>query len=72
MDAGYTGEGNGADWAERVLGWTAQIVRHPPELSSEEVMKRWVEEWAIRGCCDRSGGSLGSSEVWGPASVVGG
>jgi putative transposase len=27
MDAGYTGEGKGADWVEKVLGWTAQIVR---------------------------------------------
>src|SRR5215212_9366627 len=25
MDAGYTGEYKGADWVERVLGWTAQI-----------------------------------------------
>ena len=46
MDAGYTGEGRGADWVERVLGWTAQIVRHPPKLAPEEVMRRWVREWA--------------------------
>jgi transposase len=38
MDAGYTGGGKGADWAEKVLGWTAQIVRHPPKLAPEEVM----------------------------------
>jgi putative transposase len=40
MDAGYTGEGKGADWVERVLGWTAQIVRHPQACSgggNEEV-----------------------------------
>jgi putative transposase len=46
MDAGYTGEGKGADWVQRVLGWTAQIVRHPPKLAPEEVMRRWVTEWA--------------------------
>jgi transposase len=49
MDAGYTGEGKGADWAEKVLGWTAQIVRHPPKLAPEEVMIRWVKEWANEG-----------------------
>jgi putative transposase len=49
MDAGYTGEGKGADWVERVLGWTAQIVRHPPKLAPEEVMRRWVREWAKEG-----------------------
>ena len=49
MDAGYTGEGKGADWVERVLGWTAQIVRHPPKMTTEEVMRRWVREWAKEG-----------------------
>jgi putative transposase len=49
MDAGYTGEGKGADWVERTLGWTTQIVRHPPKLAPEEVMRRWVKEWAKEG-----------------------
>jgi putative transposase len=49
MDAGYTGEGKGADWVQRVLGWTAQIVRHPPKIAPDEVMKRWVREWAKEG-----------------------
>ena len=30
MDAGYTGQDKGAGWVERALGWTAEIVRHPP------------------------------------------
>ena len=38
MDAGYTGEGKGADWVEKTLGWTAQI--------PDEVMRVWVREWA--------------------------
>jgi putative transposase len=42
MDAGYTGEGKGADWVEKVLGWTTRIVRHPPKMAPEEVMRRWV------------------------------
>ena len=49
LDAGYTGEGKGAHWVERVLGWTARIVRHPPKLAPEEVMKRWLRECAKEG-----------------------
>ena len=49
MDAGYTGEGKGADWVQRALGWTAQIVRHPPKMAPDEVMSRWVREWAKEG-----------------------
>jgi putative transposase len=49
MDAGYTGEGKGADWVESVLGWTAQIVRQPPKLAPEEVMRRWLREWGKEG-----------------------
>jgi putative transposase len=49
MDAGYTGEGKGADWVQRVLGWTTQIVRHPPKLAPEEVMRGWVREWTREG-----------------------
>jgi putative transposase len=61
MDAGYTGEGKGADWAQRVLGWTAQIVRHPPKLASDEVMRRWVREWA-----HKEGVSIDLEELSGP------
>jgi putative transposase len=49
MDAGYTGEGKGADWVEKVLGWTTEIVRHPPKLAPDEVMRMWVREWAKQG-----------------------
>jgi putative transposase len=50
MDAGYTtGEGKGADWVHRVLGWTTEIVRHPLKVSPEEVMRRWVRECAKEG-----------------------
>lgn len=30
LDAGYNGRDKGKDWIERTLGWTAQIVAHPP------------------------------------------
>ena len=44
LDAGYNGQDMGADWAVKVLGWTAQIVCHPPKLAPEEVLRRWVRE----------------------------
>ena len=29
---------------ESVLGWTAEIVGHPPKMAPEEVMRAWVRE----------------------------
>ena len=49
MDAGYTGEDKGADWVHKVLGWTAEIVRHPKKLAPEEVMRAWVREFNKEG-----------------------
>jgi putative transposase len=49
LDAGYTGQDKGAGWVQRTLGWTAEIVRHPPKPAPEEVMMRWMKEWAKEG-----------------------
>src|SRR5688572_16828692 len=50
LDAGYAGrEDKGGGWVEKVLGWTAEIVRHPKKLAPEEVMMRSVREWAKEG-----------------------
>ena len=49
LDAGYTGQEKGAGWVERTLGWSAEIVRHPPKPAPEEVMMRWMKEWAKEG-----------------------
>ena len=49
LDAGYTGQDKGAGWVERTLGWSAEIVRHPPKPAPEEVMVRWMREWAKEG-----------------------
>ena len=35
--------------AKDVMGWTAEIVRHPPKLVGEEVMKKWVRELTKEG-----------------------
>ena len=44
LDAGYTGQDRGAGWVKKVLGWTAEIVRHPKKMAPEEVMMAWVRE----------------------------
>jgi putative transposase len=50
LDAGYTGEDKGGTgWVQKVLGWTAEIVRHPPKMAPEEVMRVWVREWNKEG-----------------------
>jgi putative transposase len=41
----------GADWVRNVVGWTAEIVRHPPKPVPEELMKTWMKEWAKEGMC---------------------
>ena len=72
LDAGYTGEGKGAEWVEKVLGWTAQIVRHPPKMAPDEVMKRWVREWAKEGVPIDPEKLSEPQRFWGSASAVGG
>jgi transposase len=45
LDAGYSGqEDRGAGWVEKMLGWSAEIVRHPPKPAPEEVMMWWFWE----------------------------
>jgi putative transposase len=57
LDAGYTGEDEGADWVRKVLGWTAEIVRHPPKLAPKEAMKAWVRE------CNKEGIAIDLEKV---------
>jgi putative transposase len=49
LDAGYTGEDKGAGWVRKVLGWSAEIVRHPSKMAPEEVMRAWVKEFNKEG-----------------------
>ncbi len=34
---------------QKVLGWSAEIVRHPRKLAPEEVMRIWARELAKEG-----------------------
>jgi putative transposase len=49
LDAGYSGRDRGAGWVQGAMGWTAEIVRHPPKPAPQEVMMRWAKEWAKEG-----------------------
>jgi len=49
LDAGYNGQGKGADWVQKALGWTAEVVRRPPKVAPQEVMKARIREWAKEG-----------------------
>lgn len=41
-------EGRGLG-AKGLVGWTTEIVRRPPKVAPEEVMKAWAREWAKEG-----------------------
>jgi putative transposase len=45
LDTGYNGKGKGKDWIETHLGWTAQIVRHPPKPRSIWLPKDVEPDW---------------------------
>jgi putative transposase len=49
MDAGYRGEGKGADWVRKTLGWTVEVVSKPHKPAPEEVLMAWAREWAKEG-----------------------
>jgi putative transposase len=49
LDAGYRGEGKGADWVEKALGWTVDLVERPKKPAPEKVMMAWAREWAKEG-----------------------
>ena len=47
--AGYRGEGKGADWVEKTLGWAVQIVSRPRKAAPEEVLMAGAREWEREG-----------------------
>ena len=49
MDAGYRGDGKGADWVEKTLWWSVEIVSRPHKPAPEEVLMVWAREWAKEG-----------------------
>jgi len=49
LDAGYRGEDKGADWVEKNLGWSVELVERPKKLVPEQVLMKWAKEWAKEG-----------------------
>jgi transposase len=49
VDAGYRGEGKGADWVEKTLGWSVDLVERPKKPAPEEVLMRWAKGWSEEG-----------------------
>jgi putative transposase len=45
LDAGYRGEDKGADWVEKALGWSVNVVERPKKPAPEAVLKSWAREW---------------------------
>ena len=46
LDGGYNGAGNGRSGVEQVLGWTAQLVQHPPKPRHVRAPAGAVIDWA--------------------------
>jgi putative transposase len=42
VDAGYRGEDKGADWVQKTLGWSVDVVERPKKPAPEKVMMRWA------------------------------
>src|SRR5215203_1010131 len=49
LDAGYRGEGKGADWVQKTLGWSVDVVERPKKPAPEEVLMAWARGWAEEG-----------------------
>jgi putative transposase len=49
VDAGYRGEDKGADWVEKTLGWSVELVERQRKPAPEEVLMAWAKEWAKEG-----------------------
>ncbi len=42
LDAGYKGKGK--EWVEKALGWSVEVVQHPPKIAPQEMLRRWARE----------------------------
>ena len=49
LDGGYRGEDKGADWVEKTLGWSAQLLERRRKPAPTEVLMAWAREWAKEG-----------------------
>jgi transposase len=71
-DAGYRGEGKGADWVQKALGWSVDLVERPKKPASEKVLMAWAREWAKEGVGGGLAEAYASRRLRGAPSQVGG
>jgi putative transposase len=45
LDSGYNGADKGADWIEKVIGWSAEIIRHPRKITHIWAREDAVIDW---------------------------
>ena len=49
LDAGYRGEDKVADWVEKTLGWSAELVERQRKPAPKEVLLAWARECTKEG-----------------------
>jgi transposase len=49
LEAGYRGEEKGADWVQKSLGRSVDLVERPKKPAPEGVLMAWAREWAKEG-----------------------
>ena len=49
LEAGYRGEDKGADWVQKTLGGSGDLVERPRKPAPEAVLMRWAREWEKEG-----------------------
>jgi putative transposase len=70
--AGYNGQDKGADWVQKVLGWTAEIVGHPQKPVPDELMSKWVRELTKERECRSIGRECKNRRILEPSCRSGG
>ena len=80
LDAGYKEGQSKREWIEGALGWTVEVVQHPPKVAAQEVMRgpesglrrrEWPSTGSsyyrprVLGCCRGGGLWSAPSRGWG-------
>jgi len=64
LDAGYRGEDKGADWVQKTLGWSVNLVERLRKPAPEEVLMAWAKE------LEREGVSVNRQKLLPPRGFV--
>ena len=64
LDVGYRGEDKGADWVQKTLGWSVNLVERLRKPAPEEVLMAWAKE------LEREGVSVNRQKLLPPRGFV--